>query len=111
MNNPFESIESRLSIIEELILDIKHQNFNKPNQSEIELLLDIKKAAELLNLKVATIYSKVHKNEIPFMKKGNRLYFFKSELLEYIKEGRNTPHKEAKQAANAFLNNKANTKK
>lgn len=51
-------------------------------------LLTIDGAAKLLNLSVATIYTKVSKNEIPVNKQGKRLYFYKEELLEWIKSGR-----------------------
>ena len=53
-----------------------------------EQLLTIQQAAEFLSLTVPTIYSKVSKGELPFMKRGKRLYFSKTELMEYIKAGR-----------------------
>ncbi|SHN14020.1 helix-turn-helix domain-containing protein [Flavobacterium xinjiangense] len=53
-----------------------------------EELLTIEGAAELLKLSVATIYTKVCKNEIPVNKQGKRLYFYRAELLDWIKSGR-----------------------
>ena len=53
-----------------------------------EQLLTIQQAAEFLSLTVPTLYSKTSKGELPFMKRGKRLYFSRTELLEYIKEGR-----------------------
>jgi len=53
-----------------------------------EQLLTIQQAAELLSLTVPTLYSKCSKNELPYMKRSKRLYFSRTELLEYIKEGR-----------------------
>lgn len=50
--------------------------------------LTISEAAKLLRLSVATIYTKVCKNEIPANKQGKRLYFYRSELLNWIKSGR-----------------------
>jgi excisionase family DNA binding protein len=47
-------------------------------------LLTILEASRLVNLSVATIYSKVCRNEIPVNKQGKKLYFIKSELLEWI---------------------------
>lgn len=44
-------------------------------------------AADFLDLAKPTLYSKVSRREIPFHKRNGRLYFFKSELLEYLKEG------------------------
>lgn len=51
-------------------------------------LLTISEAAILLKLSVATIYTKVCKNEIPANKQGKRLYFYRADLLNWIKSGR-----------------------
>ncbi|MDC7218018.1 MAG: helix-turn-helix domain-containing protein [Spirochaetales bacterium] len=59
-----------------------------PETKQQEELLNIAEAAKLLNLSVPTIYSKVSRNEIPVCKKGKRLYFYKSELLSWIKSGK-----------------------
>lgn len=53
-----------------------------------EQLLTITEASKLLNLSVATIYSKVSRNEIPVCKKGKRLYFSKQELTAWIHSGK-----------------------
>ncbi|WP_347049169.1 helix-turn-helix domain-containing protein [Flavobacterium olei] len=47
--------------------------------------LTILQASKLVDLSVATIYSKVCRNEIPVNKHGKKLYFIKSELLDWIK--------------------------
>jgi excisionase family DNA binding protein len=51
-------------------------------------LLTITQAGEVINLTVPTIYSLVSKKMIPHNKKGKRLYFLKSELLDWVKSGR-----------------------
>ena len=72
-----------------------------------EQLLTIQEAAEFLSLTVPTIYSKVNRKEIPFMKRGKRLYFSSTELMEYIKKGRRKTNVEIEQEAEAYLlNNK-----
>lgn len=60
----------------------------KISDSDNEELLTIEGAAQLLKLSVATIYTKVCKNEIPVNKQGKRLYFYRAELLDWIKAGR-----------------------
>lgn len=50
-------------------------------------LLNIKQASELIGKTVGTIYTLTSDNKIPFSKRGNKLYFFKDELLEWIKNG------------------------
>lgn len=64
---------------------ITKNNFDNDQKEE---LLTIEDAAKLLSLSVATIYTKVCKNEIPVNKQGKRLYFYKKELLDWIKSGR-----------------------
>jgi excisionase family DNA binding protein len=68
-----------------------------------EQLLSIQQAAEFLRLSVPTLYSKVSKREIPFMKAGKRLYFSRVELMEYVKTGRKNTITELKQATESHL--------
>jgi excisionase family DNA binding protein len=60
----------------------------QPKEQPENELLTIQGAAEFLRLSVPTIYAKVHKRELPFMKRSKRLYFDKAELLAYLKKGR-----------------------
>lgn len=72
-----------------------------------EQLLTIQEAAEFLSLAVPTMYSKVSKGELPVMKRSKRLYFSRTELLEYLKDGRKKSNAEIEQEAKAYLlNNK-----
>jgi len=106
MNNPFEIIEARLSNIETLLLDLKHppkENITTEPQDEF---LTIQEAAEFLSLAVPTIYSKVSKGELPFMKRSKRLYFSKSELSEYIKDGRGKTNAEIVSGVKTYLKTK-----
>ena len=78
---------------------------------EEDKLLSITEAAELLNLTVPTMYSKVSRNELPVMKRGKRLYFSRLELLEYLKQGRKKSNTEIEEEAEAyFLTNKKGLK-
>ncbi len=105
MNNPFEVIEARLSSIENLILDLKHQPKKVEPVNQPERLLTIQEAAEFLHLSVPTIYSKVSKGELPVMKRGNRLYFSKAELLQYLEDGRKKSNADIEAEARAYLSN------
>ena len=106
MNNPFEVIEARLSSIENLILDLKHNPLRVEPTEHPEQLLSIQQAAEFLSLSVPTLYSKVSKGELPVMKRGKRLYFSRTELMEYIKEGRKKSNAEIEAEAEAYLTDK-----
>ena len=71
-----------------------------------ERLLTVQEAAQFLNLTVPTIYSKVSKGELPVMKRSKRLYFSRTELMEYVKAGRKKTNAEIEQKAKAYLLNK-----
>ena len=72
-----------------------------------EQLLTVQQAAEFLHLSPATVYGQVSRGELPVMKRGKRLYFSRTELLEYLKQGRKKSNAEIDQEAKAYLlNNK-----
>lgn len=53
------------------------------NEAKHELL-DLKAAAKLVGKATSTLYSMTSKRQIPFHKRGNKLYFFKDELTTWI---------------------------
>ena len=103
MTNPFEILEARLSNIENLLLDLKHNSKEPILQRAAEELLTVKQAAELLKLSVPTIYGYVQRQEIPVSKRGKRLYFSKQELLDWVKEGRKKTLSEIEEQANSRI--------
>jgi len=109
MNNPFELIEARLSSIENLILDIKHQSKEIEKIEQEEVLLTVQETANFLKLSIATVYSKKSKGELPFCKPigSKRVYFSKQALTEYIKEGKSLSNSEVDTIAESFINSKA----
>lgn len=102
MNNPFETINARLSNIENILLDLKHSESGS-NQNEADQLLTIKEAAKILHLTVPTIYGFVSRSEIPYSKKSKRLYFSKQQLLDWIMQGRKKTISEINSSANISL--------
>lgn len=89
----------KLDKIEKLL---KAKKINDSDNNEE--LLTIEGAAELLKLSVATIYTKVCKNEIPVNKQGKRLYFYRAELLDWIKSGRIKTNAEIQQEVELKFN-------
>ena len=77
----------------------------QPTTDQPEQLLTIQEAAEFLSLTVPTMYSKVSKGELPVMKRSKRLYFSRTELLEYLKDGRKKSNAEIEQEAEKYLPN------
>lgn len=89
-----EAIGRLFGRIDELEALIKQQATPIPEQ-----FLDVQEAGELLRLSVQTIYGLVHTRQIPHSKKGNRLYFKKSELQQWMQEGRRKTLSEIKEQA------------
>jgi excisionase family DNA binding protein len=85
-------------------LFIEKQEQPPPPQPE-QFNETVQEAADFLHLTVPTIYSKVSKGELPYMKRGKRLYFSRTELMEYLKEGRKKSNAEIEQEAEAYLSN------
>ena len=53
---------------------------NVQPQETADQFLTVDETAEFLNLSVPTIYSKVSRRELPYMKRGKRLYFARKDL-------------------------------
>lgn len=64
------------------------------NSTPADQWFNIEQASEFLGLAVQTIYQKVSGLEIPFHKKGKKLWFLKSELDQWLKDGRQKTRKE-----------------
>ncbi|MDJ1484232.1 helix-turn-helix domain-containing protein [Cytophagaceae bacterium YF14B1] len=60
-----------------------HSSQPEPNE-----ILTIDKASQFVSLAKATIYELTSKRQIPFFKKGKKLYFSKQELQTWILEGK-----------------------
>ncbi len=76
--------------------------------SSSDELLTIKEAAHFLSLRVPTLYSLVHRQEIPVNKRpgSKRLYFSKRELEQWIKAGRRKTLDEITLEADNFISRK-----
>ena len=68
--------------------------------------MTIEQTAAFLNLTVSTLYDKVHRRTIPFMKEGKRLYFAKSELNDWLKQSRRKTTAEIESEAPSNLKKK-----
>ncbi len=77
-------LAEKLESIEQLILSREEQR----TEAAPDELMTVEQASAFLSLSVPTIYSKTSKRELPYMKRGKRLYFSREELTEYLKAGR-----------------------
>lgn len=100
--NDVRGLHMRLDSIERLLESWAPEPIEKENDS----ILNVNEAAELLSLKVSTIYSKCQRGELPVMKKSGRLYFSKSELIAYLKSGTRLNIEQINEMAKSFIKNR-----
>ena len=86
------------------IREVLHEDL-KNTKSDIPDTLNIKEAASFLKLKINTLYEKTSQKSIPHFKKGNKLYFYKKDLEEWIKAGKVKTKDEMESKALTFLIN------
>lgn len=96
------SIEKRLERIESILAN---QAIITGEESEF---IGAEAARVILKISLATLYTKAHHREVPFYKKGNRLYFNRQELLEWIKQGRKKSSEEIRIGGSVMLKNMKN---
>ena len=105
----FDQLPQAVTMLTKEVSELKRLFIEKQDQlptDHPEQLLTIQQAAEFLSLSVPTLYTKVSKGELPVMKQGKRLYFSRTELMEYIKEGRKKTNAEIEAEAEAYLSDK-----
>jgi excisionase family DNA binding protein len=64
----------------------EQRNYNEAQDNDP--MFSIKEACAFLNLAQQTLYGFTSKREIPFIKRGKKLYFRKSELNSWLLEGK-----------------------
>jgi excisionase family DNA binding protein len=77
------------NLIEDSLKKVLQQSSIPANENDsLPELLNVTQASEYLNLAKQTLYGFTSKGEIPYSKKGKKLYFKKSELNKWISEGK-----------------------
>jgi excisionase family DNA binding protein len=66
---------------------------------QADQLLTVDQAAAFLTLAKPTIYAMISRGDLPNLKRGKRVYFQKSDLLNYLKEGRRKTYQQIKEEA------------
>jgi excisionase family DNA binding protein len=94
-----EGIKALTEQISENILKV----INPTNATYEDTFMTIEETSKMVNLCKATIYGLTHQNDIPFHKKGKRLYFLKSEILTWIKSGKRESKSDVEKRANEYL--------
>lgn len=85
MDNPFQIISQRLSTIEQLLIDLKHQRppevVKKP-----EKYIDKKEAAQIASVSTSTIDNWARSGKISRHYFGGSVRFWVPELMEFLEE-------------------------
>lgn len=106
MTNPFDAIDARLSNIENMLLELKHDQPAQVKSKSDDEVLTVIQAAEFLSLAVPTIYTLISKGSLPVMKRNGRCYFSRTELFGYLKAGRKKTISELAAEAASYSGNK-----
>lgn len=93
-------------VANEVVKRIDLWNVKNPTSTLPNNPMNIQEVAKLTGLSVPTIYGYCQRKEIPFSKKGNRNYFFRSEIIEWIKSGKQKTVSDLKNEVDDFLTNK-----
>lgn len=90
MQNPFEVLHARLIRLEALLLERLPSCGPAPNLPEVG---GIMLAQEVTQLSKSRLYNLVSARGIPHSKRGNKLYFNRSELHAWVAEGHRAERK------------------
>ncbi len=91
-------------IDERIIRVFEYYNAQKySDQASFNEIINIDEACKLLNLAKQTVYGLVSNRKIPFIKKGKKLRFEKTKLINYLESGRKKTAAEIQDDANSFL--------
>lgn len=101
-------------IVKELVREVVREEINLALERHLPSLavaqqaitpeiMDIGAAAQYLKLSKPTVYGMVQKMKIPNYKRGKRLYFYKSDLDEYVMRGRRKTMEEIEREAASYI--------
>jgi excisionase family DNA binding protein len=94
----YEVTEENAHLIAKMLLKyVREQELNQEEQ-----YLTIEELGELIGYKKTSIYGLVQKNKIPYHKRG-KLFFLKSEIMEWLKNGKKTTSVDIRRKADEYL--------
>lgn len=94
----YEVTEENAHLVAKMLLQ-----YAREQESKIEdQYLTIKELCDLIGYKKTSIYGLVQKRKIPFHKRG-KLFFLKSEIMEWLKNGKKTTSDDIKRKADEYI--------
>lgn len=95
--------EVRNMLREEVHHALKEFGQNSVKDKTGDELLNIQEVAKMLNMAVPSIYGLVHRRKIPYIKRGKKLIFEKSQVEEWLKSGRQRTIYDTDKQADEYL--------
>lgn len=95
--NPFQQLFDMMRVLDQKIDSLIDEKGKAKEEVSEDDLLTVRTAAEYLKVSSSTLYQLTSRKEIPFIKRGKRLYFKKEDLRKWIEEGSNSPLVQEKQ--------------
>ena len=102
----FEQLPDLVADLKNEVKEMKALILNKAEtQPETENPLSIDDIVLLTGYTKPTLYGYCQKNLIPYHKKNGRLFFFKNEIIDWIKQGKQKSLSEIETEAENYLSN------
>ena len=102
----FEELPNQVANLTEEIAELKNLLIKQSSSETVEQIIDAKQCSKLLNMTIHTLYGYTQRKEIPFNKKGKKLIFIRSEIIDWVKSGRFQTKKELEDSDDTYLKKK-----
>lgn len=102
--------EIRAIIREEVSSVLEKRNINEVAEKEQERIITFQEACDFLKIAAPTLYKYTSKSMIPHIKKGRKLYFNKSTLIDWLKSGEKKSISDIEKQVDYFLKKGRNIK-
>ncbi len=106
MNQKFSSLLDGLIkvLAEQITENIKNELQIHPQKvTQEDEFLNIDELSQLIGLTKPTIYGHVHRNTVPFIKKGKMLRFSKIDILNWLQDGKSKSKADIDNQVNEYL--------
>tara|TARA_R110000744_G_scaffold97100_1_gene187664 strand:- start:20708 stop:21040 length:333 start_codon:yes stop_codon:yes gene_type:complete len=107
----FEETQKEVSEVKKIVEELKALSEKGLSQIETDDPKSIDDIEIMTGFAKPTLYGYVRKNIIPYHKINGRLFFFKSEIRVWIKQGRHRTNLEIEADTDTLLSNKRKSKR
>ena len=102
----FDQLPTAVAVLQSSFERMESLLLQKETLQPEDEIFDTSKAVSFTGFSKPTIYGYCQKREIPHYKKGGKTFFFKSELIQWLKENKVKTLKELGEGADAYLKSK-----